>query len=98
MKKFEFTYARLAAEILCLLEEGEKSLFTIEHKTKNLIEEIMINHTLTELMLEGLVGKTERLPGGTVYYYLTEKGKKLVKEGMTKAKKDRRFLEFFKES
>jgi len=87
----KFICSELAAEILNLLyEKGEKSRFTIEERTKNLIRKIIIETTLNELELEELIKESEGLAGKT--YKITEKGKKIVEEERAKVKETKHSL------
>lgn len=87
----KFTNSRLAAKILDILEKGDKSIFTIQERTKDLVRETVIEPTLSELESEGLAKETERLPGQKVWQ-ITEKGKKLVEGEKAKAEQTKRLL------
>lgn len=87
----KFTFPRLAAETLALLEKGDKSVSTIQERTKNVVRETVIEPTLSELEFGGLVIETERLPGRKVYK-ITKKGKELIKEEKAKVEQTKRLL------
>jgi len=87
----KFTHPRLAAAILDTLEKGSKSISVIQERTKNVIKETIIEPTLNELELKGLVKEVERLPGRKVHK-ITEKGKKLIEEEKSKAEQTKRLL------